>query len=271
MNNLLLFLGHLVIVLLLTIITQIGDIVYLLALITYHFVTRKTVLKFVGIFVTLYSIATYILVPVIAPQFGRMRIQSSSKVKAHNVFYPLLNRNYVSKELHSVLINTADEVSANYPDYYIHYLDANFPFIDGFPLFPHLSHNDGKKIDISFAYEDVSENVTNQTASLFGYGVFENEKGNNLQGSTQNQNCKKQGHWQYDIAKYLSLGYRNDKVEFSENSNTKMLNSLCALNSVSKIFIEPHLKTRLNLTNSKIRFHGCWAVRHDDHIHIEVL
>ncbi|MFT5619364.1 MAG: hypothetical protein ACI85I_002607, partial [Arenicella sp.] len=38
-----------------------------------------------------------------------------------------------------------------------------------------------------------------------------------------------------------------------------------------KVFIEPHLKTRLGLENySKIRFHGCQAVRHDDHIHVQL-
>jgi len=38
-----------------------------------------------------------------------------------------------------------------------------------------------------------------------------------------------------------------------------------------KIFIEPHLKSRLGFANdSKVRFHGCAAVRHDDHIHIEL-
>ena len=29
-------------------------------------------------------------------------------------------------------------------------------------------------------------------------------------------------------------------------------------------------KTRLLLTSDKIRFHGCQAVRHDDHIHVQL-
>lgn len=40
--------------------------------------------------------------------------------------------------------------------------------------------------------------------------------------------------------------------------------------NVGKLFIEPHLKTRLNLTSKKVRFHGCKAVRHDDHIHFQL-
>ena len=35
------------------------------------------------------------------------------------------------------------------------------------------------------------------------------------------------------------------------------------------IFIEPHLKNRLKIGNNRIRFHGCKAVRHDDHIHFQ--
>ncbi|MBB3160132.1 hypothetical protein FHS25_000564 [Rhizobium laguerreae] len=37
-----------------------------------------------------------------------------------------------------------------------------------------------------------------------------------------------------------------------------------------KIFIEPHLKNALGIADSHIRFQGCRAARHDDHIHIQV-
>jgi len=41
--------------------------------------------------------------------------------------------------------------------------------------------------------------------------------------------------------------------------------------NIGKIFIEPHLKTRLELVDiDKIRYHGCHAVRHDDHIHVQL-
>ena len=39
---------------------------------------------------------------------------------------------------------------------------------------------------------------------------------------------------------------------------------------IEKVFIEPHLKVRMGLEgNEKVRFHGCHAVRHDDHLHVE--
>lgn len=39
---------------------------------------------------------------------------------------------------------------------------------------------------------------------------------------------------------------------------------------VSKVFLEPHLKSRFQADSSKIRFQGCRAARHDDHIHLQL-
>ena len=49
-----------------------------------------------------------------------------------------------------------------------------------------------------------------------------------------------------------------------------LLQNLCESKLVEKIFIEPHLKKRMNLEYDKIRFQGCYAARHDDHIHIQI-
>lgn len=41
--------------------------------------------------------------------------------------------------------------------------------------------------------------------------------------------------------------------------------------AIGKLFLEPHLKSRWRLgAYDKIRFHGCKAVRHDDHLHIQL-
>lgn len=37
-----------------------------------------------------------------------------------------------------------------------------------------------------------------------------------------------------------------------------------------KILIEPHIPQSLNLSHPKIRFQGCRAARHDDHIHLQL-
>jgi hypothetical protein len=49
-----------------------------------------------------------------------------------------------------------------------------------------------------------------------------------------------------------------------------MVNFFAADPSIEKVFIEPHLKNRLQLTSPKVRFQGCHAARHDDHVHVQV-
>ena len=66
----------------------------------------------------------------------------------------LMNRNYVRPELNTSLQKIGEGLSKKHKGIQVVYLDANFPFINKFPLLPHLSHNDGKKIDLSFIYAD---------------------------------------------------------------------------------------------------------------------
>jgi len=146
------------------------------------------------------------------------------------------------------------------------YLDANFPFINKFPLLPHLSHSDGKKIDLSFLYSDTGK-ISNKKPAVSGYGIFEKPKKNEYNQITI---CKRKGYWQYDFPKYLTFGSFNTDLKFSSKATKHLLKIILKEPTTQKVFIEPHLKSRLNLKNSKIRFHGCKAVRHDDHIHLQI-
>ncbi|MEN8123116.1 MAG: hypothetical protein ABFS35_22450, partial [Bacteroidota bacterium] len=78
------------------------------------------------------------------------------------------------------------------------------------------------------------------------------------------------GYWQYDFPKYLTFGKINKEISLSETATRDLMNEIVKQPEIGKIFIEPHLKNRLNLTSGKVRFHGCGAVRHDDHIHIQL-
>ena len=71
------------------------------------------------------------------------------------------------------------------------------------------------------------------------------------------------------MAKFVPQG---NKANFTfDGARTKELVILFASNpAIEKIFIEPHLKERLKLNSEKIRFHGCQAVRHDDHLHVQL-
>ena len=258
---------HIIIFVLLTVLTQIGGIVYLISILAIKKSANRKRLKRIGVFAGLYLIATFIVIPITAPIFGREKIEETENLKAHSFFYKLANRNYVRPELNNSLKKIASEFENQNQDIRLVYLDANFPFVDGFPLLPHLSHNDGKKIDVSLIYEKESGALTNEKPSISGYGVYEGPKENEYD---QTRICKQRGNWQYDFPKYLTFGRINGDIEFSKKGTRELARLILQQQSVEKLFIEPHLKSRLKLTNAKVRFHGCQAVRHDDHIHFQL-
>lgn len=219
------------------------------------------------IFSILYLVCTFLVVPKVAPLFGRVKIKDNHIIESHTFFTKLCNRNYVKPKLNSILLNISEKLNEEYPKIKLIYLDANFPFLNGFPLLPHLSHNDGKKIDISFIYKDKNNKITNLKPSRSGYGVFETPVKKEID---QIKKCKQKGFWQYDFTKYLTLGKKNRNLKLSNRATKKLVHLILLNVDVNKLFIEPHLKNRLNLTNPKIRFHGCQAVRHDDHIHFQI-
>ena len=223
--------------------------------------------KRIGMFIILYLFTTFLIIPKTAPIFGREKIKNSELVKAHSVFYILTNRNYVRPALNKSISNIAKQLHQKHKGIRLVYLDANFPFIDKFPLLPHLSHNDGKKIDVTLIYKDEHGKITNKKPSVSGYGVFENPTSKEY---NQIPICKEKGYWQYDFPKYLTFGIVNKDLKFSANGTRNLVNYIVNELSVGKLFIEPHLKTRMRLKNSKIRYHGCQAVRHDDHIHFQL-
>ncbi|MFK7757860.1 MAG: hypothetical protein AB8B53_13100 [Flavobacteriales bacterium] len=250
---------------LLTIVTQIGGV----ALIISHLLSKslglKTTLKRLILFIVVYTFLTLLITPWIAPMFGRERVKHTELISPANYMTVLLNRNYVRPELNQLLGEVEKTISKT--GISISYLDANFPFINKFPLLPHLSHNDGKKLDLSLIHESSSGDFSDKQRSMSGYGVFEGPRASEYD---QTHFCKEKGYFQYDFSKYLSFGEINAHLKFSEKGTKILLQALLTQKRLSKIFIEPHLKSRLNLAHPKIRFHGCGAVRHDDHIHLEI-
>ena len=81
-----------------------------------------------------------------------------------------MNRHYVSPELNALLLKVDEQLDGT--SIKIKQLDACFPFIDKFPLLPHLSHNDGNEIDLSLVYENVEGAIVDCHKSRSGYGVF---------------------------------------------------------------------------------------------------
>lgn len=258
---------HFLIFVLLTALTQIGGILWILTVLSFKRSQQSYRRKRLVSFILLYLIVTFLIVPLLAPLSGREKIQNTDVVVNHSFLTLILNRNYVTPQLQQTLQRSGSKFQKRYPELKIVYLDACFPFFKGFPLLPHLSHNDGRKIDISFIYSTKNGELTNKKPSVSGYGVFAGPKANEF---SQRKLCKQKGYLQYDFTKYLSFGVPNKNLDFNANATAFLVNLLARDIHTRKIFIEPHLKTRLKLLNSKIRYQGCQAVRHDDHIHLQL-
>lgn len=260
----------------LTVLTQIGGLVYLIYK-PFGWAIRKRTpdgtfskLKRVGLYTSMYLATTLFVVPPAARLYGRVPMpwytSNRHKVKPATILTCLANRHYVRPELRALIIDTARQMGEEIT---IVYLDANFPFLTGFPLLPHKSHDDGGKIDLSFLYRDkATSEVLNDALSLFGYGIVEEPAKGEI---NRPEECKQKGYWQYSLIRRLTPQGRKKKYIFDEALNRELLVRLTKDERVGKIFIEPHLKQRLRLDGyGKVRFHGCAAVRHDDHIHVQL-
>ncbi len=266
---------------LLTVLTQVGGLILLLFLLIW----KKTIQKIerlksmrriykssikVGSFIVFYTLICLFIVPMIARPLGRVPLPiNHDRIQPLNILTCLLNRHYVKEELLDATLSVSEDLDTAYPGTIIAYLDAGFPFIDEFPLLPHLSHDDGEKLDLAFLYKDAEsgEELNDAAPSFIGYGVFESPL-----PSEQNQPayCANKGYWQYSILGTLIPQWNKPDYEFDEVRTKALLEILTKESAIQKIFIEPHLKTRMNLHSNKIRYHGCGAVRHDDHIHIQL-
>jgi hypothetical protein len=258
------------IVLLLTALTQVGGVVYLLwLLISSRF--RKNSLKSwpsrLILFLGFYLIIVAFVVPPSAQLFHKERLPyASNGVHCGSVFYWLCCRNYVAHGIGSHLEEIAAQASESCgEEVVLVYLDAGFPLLNSCPLLPHLSHVDGKQVDLAFCFAD--ENGTYQKGSkknLLGYGIYEEPRPNE---SNTNELCSGQGFWQYDVLGTFAHDWK-PKWYAGEYMNKIMLEAIEQHPQVRRIFVEPHLKQRWQL-GKKVKFHGCHAVRHDDHIHID--
>lgn len=250
---------------LLTLLTQIGGILLLFTIWLNTKTKSHVKYQILFLFLAVYFFSTFLVVPLIAPFFGREKVTDASEIKPANFMTVLFNRNYVNPELNQVLTGTAESLRSQ--GITITYLDANFPFINKFPLLPHLSHNDGKKIDLALIYENHEGVISDKQKSRSGYGVFEGPEANELDQTNQ---CKRAGYFQYDYPQYFTFGTINSGLKFSKDGTKVLVDQLLKDDDIEKVFIEPHLKSRLGLSDSRIRFQGCRSVRHDDHIHLQV-
>lgn len=266
-------LAHLVIFVFLTLLTQTGGLAYLVAvLLVRRLVKGRTavffffdLLVFIGVYSALSGLAYFT-----APHFGRVSLPctTTGTLIMQSPAYCLLNRQFVKPELLDVAQQLAEHMDQKFPGTVTIALDAGFPFVDGFPLLPHLSHNDGRKLDLAFYYRTPRGDYTSGTTkSPIGYWAFERP----MLGEVEP--CKGRNdiitmRWNMRWFESLLGEQQLDTVRTRE-----MLRWLATTGrdvGVGKVFVEPHLKSRLGVNGQTIRFQGCRAARHDDHVHLQL-
>ena len=260
---------------LLTLLTQVGGIALIVYGITRHFIarrfpkrSRRLLVKAVW-FMTIYILFCWVIVPPIAKHYGRVPLPKMGKVYPQTLFYSLLYRNYVRPEMYNYLMDAADHLQAKYPDAKIAYFDTSFPFKDGYPLKPHRKHEYGKAVDVAYFYKDrKTGKPTNKKLTYSGYGSFtEPQKGE----TNMPAQCEERGYWQYELTQYTGFSPLRTDLVLDEERSRYLLEYFAKGRRTRRIFVEPHIEERLNLTKyKKLRFHGCQAVRHDDHFHLEI-
>ena len=258
----------------LTLLTQIGGVIYLLSLPVAAFFRRRFRLPFIGfgIFIVLYSIATIWIVPQFARKYNRVPLSvfSNPHLKPENIFFAFLNRHYVRRELKTALENAAEKMQKKFPGTVVYYMDANFPLIDGYPLEPHFSHRDGRKVDIGLFWTDSKTGKpTRGLPSPFGYGVCAEP----LPGESDYAKlCENKGFWYISLDKTIAEPFFDKKRYAFDAERTRELGVLLAEDpTIGIILIQPHLEIRLGLTKyDNFRTQQCAAARHDDHYHVQL-
>ena len=243
------FVAHFFLIALLTALTQLGGLAWLIALFF-----RRRFLAFALTYAALWASAL-----VAAPLVERVPLPCfGATLRTQSLLYCVLNRHYVVPELRDVADDLATEMDRRFPGTVTLTLDGSHPAGD-LPLLPHLSHVDGHQLDLAFFYTDADGTyLPGKTRSPLGYFAFE-------RGPTDCPPAFATLRW--DLA-WLQPLFPDRRLD--EARTRAALQILIADPRVSRIFLEPHLVRRLGLSSGKIRFQGCRAARHDDHIHIDL-
>ncbi|HSE75000.1 MAG TPA: hypothetical protein VLB05_10830, partial [Dongiaceae bacterium] len=199
------------------------------------------------------------VVPLTAAQFGRVPVRCG----ATTAVACMLNRAYLRPTTISVVNELDRSIASRFPHSHVTVLEGSFPFLDGFPLPPHLSHNDGRKVDLAYFYRDASgQLIARGSPSPIGYFHFEQPR------PSDRQPCA--GRFAPLRWDFAWLQPKAPAWVLDEERTRAMILWLQARPEVTRIFIEPYLADRLGVGDGKVRFQGCEAARHDDHLHVEV-
>jgi hypothetical protein len=264
-------LGYGVLFVVLTVITQTGGVVLLLSLLLRTLAPPRSWWRLRYIFPVLYGLI-WLVTPLLAQPFDRVPLPlyatPEKPLQPQNLVLVLANRHYVRPALRAAVLEVAREVAARQAGVPLSYLDATFPLLDDFPLLPHKGHDNGRKLDLSFRYRNAAGELASRAPSFFGYGRSTGPRATEMDYPAT---CAERGYWQYSLLPRIARPFVREGYAVDDAASAEMVRALADHPTIGKLFLEPHLKERWDLGRyPDIRYHGCWAVRHDDHVHIQL-
>lgn len=269
MRTLLKIVGYLLLFILLTVVSQVGGLVLLAALLLR---AARPGWRLRYVFPLLYM-GFWLLIPYLSRQLsGRVALPlwatAEQPLGPQNIWLVLANRHYVQPELRTATMEALAQFQSAYPDLRLSYLDASFPFWDGFPLLPHFGHNRGRKLDLSFIYQRPDGSLRGRAPAFFGYGRTVPVRPGEEDMPTY---CAREGYRQYSIIVPIASPFVGQQHTLAEAPTAYWLRCLVGHPAIRRAYLEPHLQQRLGLQgHEKVRHHGCWAIRHDDHVHVQL-
>ena len=244
------WLGHTLISLGLTTLTQLGGLAWGLALLT-----RWRWKAFPLAYLLVWGAAQ-----LLAPLAGRVPLPcTGAPLRMQSAFYCVTMRNFVVPDLAALAQDAAAKVEQQHPGTVTLALDGGFPF-PGLPLLPHLSHADGRKLDFAFYYQTpAGAYLPDKTRAPLGYFAFE------ALDSPQCPPAFPTLRWDF---RWMQGLYPDRELE---PLRSKALGrALLEDPRLGKMLLEPPLAQQLGLADPKLRFQGCRAARHDDHFHAQL-
>lgn len=196
-------------------------------------------------------------VPLLAALAGRTPLPCTpdGALAPRSIVFCLGLRNYVRSDLRDEALAIAEDVRAGDPSAQVRYLDGAFPLGPYFPILPHLSHGDGRRLDIALVFED----GTGSPLGYFGYAPLDPDE----QPACPSQWLDRR--WDLDALQPL---FGPPRLDVSRSS--RILRAAIARPRITRVLLEPHVSHELGVRATKLVFQGCRAARHDDHMHVEV-
>jgi hypothetical protein len=197
----------------------------------------------------------------VSPGLVPLPCAETGPLRPHTRGYCLTQRHYVREAPRAALLRAATALQARYPGTVIRYMEGSWP-AGTRPMPPHLSHGDGRQLDLALFYVDRRGRPLERAPTRSGYGAYEPPL---KSGDRRCTGATKRAR------KIDAPDPRADRPwRLDEERSAALIRLLVADSRVRRVFVEPHLKTRLGLgTLSKVRFAGCQAARHDDHLHVD--